>query len=322
VIQVEARERWASFKFISAAFMKSLVVSIDEHPMWVYEVDGHYIEPRQVDDFPLFNGERYGVMIRLNKTPKNYTMRIADTNGDQIISGFSTLSYKGGKDTTPSKPYINYGGQNVSADVVQLDTKDLVPYPSIKPSKTSDQMFNLTMGRIESSWQWTMEGTQLWDVWANPDTPILFDLDARKNIGDKLTLMTQNGTWVDLLLQLGEFARTPEIQAPHVIHKHSNKAFWIGAGPDYFNWTSVEEAIEQAPEYFNLETPNYRDTFVTNGNHGPTWMVLRYEVVNPGPFLLHCHIETHLTAGMGVALLDGVDVWPEVPAQYDIQRTE
>lgn len=42
VIEVDPREGWASFKFIGATFMKSLVVSIDEHPMWIYEVDGHY----------------------------------------------------------------------------------------------------------------------------------------------------------------------------------------------------------------------------------------------------------------------------------------
>lgn len=39
---MDPREGWASFKFIGATFMKSLVVSIDEHPMWIYEVDGHY----------------------------------------------------------------------------------------------------------------------------------------------------------------------------------------------------------------------------------------------------------------------------------------
>ncbi|KAL1970786.1 hypothetical protein VTN77DRAFT_2620 [Rasamsonia byssochlamydoides] len=322
VIEVDASERWASFKFIGAAFMKSLVVSIDEHPMWIYEVDGRYIEPRLVHDFPLFNGERYGAMIKLDKTPKNYTIRVADTNGDQIISGYAILSYKGGQDLGPSKPYINYGGLNVSADVVQLNTTYLPPYPNIKPSRTADQMFNLTMGRIQSSWQWTLQGSQLYDVDANADTPILFDLDARKNLGDKLTLPTKNGTWVDLLLQLGQFPNTTKIQAPHVIHKHSNKAFWIGAGPGFFNWTSVDEAIESNSEYFNLENPIYRDTFVTNGAFGPTWMVLRYQVVNPGPFLIHCHIETHLTAGMGVALLDGVDAWPEVPPEYNIHHVD
>ncbi|KAL2003357.1 hypothetical protein VTN02DRAFT_4177 [Thermoascus thermophilus] len=318
VIEVDPREGWASLKFISAAFLKSFVVSIDEHPMWIYEVDGHYIEPRLVHSFPMFNGERYSAMIKLDKTPKNYTIRVPDTNVDQIISGFATLSYKGGQDTTPSKPYVNYGGLNVSADVVSLNLSTLPPYPNIKPAKTSDTIFNLTMGRFGSAFTWTLDGTGLYNVDANADTPILFDLSAKENLGQNLTLSTKNGTWVDLILQLGVFPRTSRIQAPHVIHKHSNKAFIIGHGEGFFNWTSVEEAIQQSPRDFNLETPNYRDTFVVNGPNGPSWLVLRYPVVNPGPFLIHCHIETHLTGGMGVALLDGVDKWPQIPPEYAI----
>lgn len=45
-------------------------------------------------------------------------------------------------------------------------------------------------------------------------------------------------------------------------------------------------------------------------------MVLRYQVVNPGAFLLHCHVQTHVAGGMVVAMLDGVDEWPEVPEEY------
>lgn len=45
-------------------------------------------------------------------------------------------------------------------------------------------------------------------------------------------------------------------------------------------------------------------------------MALRYEVVNPGPFLFHCHIQTHVSGGMALTFLDGVDDWPEVPEAY------
>lgn len=47
-----------------------------------------------------------------------------------------------------------------------------------------------------------------------------------------------------------------------------------------------------------------------------TWMVLRYEVTNPGAFLFHCHIQTHMSGGMAIAMMDGVDDWPTVPEQY------
>lgn len=109
----------------------------------------------------------------------------------------------------------------------------------------------------------------------------------------------------------------PPIQAPHVMHKHSNKAYILGVGEGFFHWSSTQEAIAERPELFQLDNPQKRDTFVTNGPTGPTWMIVRYQVVNPGPFLFHCHIETHMANGMAVALLDGIDQWPQVPAGED-----
>lgn len=317
IIEVDPSEGWVSLKFISAASLKALSFSIDEHPMWVYEVDGSYVEPLQANNIPIYNGERYAVMVKLDKPPKDYTIRVPDTQDDQVISGFATLRYKGSTDTSPSQPYVNYGGQNTSASVVTLEPKLIHPYPAVTIPQHADQLINLTLGRWGSSYTWTASGDALYDVMANWDDPILYNPNAKKNLAEQVTIQTKNGTWVDLLLQLGEMPNTPRIQAPHVMHKHSTKAFILGVGAGFFNWSSTEEALAERPDLFHLENPQRRDTFVTLGPTGPTWMIVRYQVVNPGPFLLHCHIETHLMNGMAVVLLDGFDAWPQVPPGED-----
>ncbi|KAJ5573783.1 Multicopper oxidase type 2 [Penicillium hispanicum] len=317
VIEVDPADGWVSLKFISAASLKALIFSIDEHPMYIYEVDGSYIEPLLVDSATIFNGERYSAMVKLDKPAKEYTIRVPDTQGDQVISGFATLRYKGYTDTSPSQPYVNYGGQNTSASVVALEPRSIHPYPAVSIPQQADQLVNLTLGRWGSAYTWTAAGDALYDVMANWDDPILYDPNARQNLAEQVTIQTKNGTWVDLLLQLGAMPNTPAIQAPHVMHKHSNKAFVLGVGPGFFNWSSTEEAYAEQPDLFDFDNPQRRDTFVTNGPTGPTWMVVRYQVVNPGPFLFHCHIETHLSNGMAVALLDGFDVWPQVPPGED-----
>ncbi|KAF7596585.1 hypothetical protein BBP40_000985 [Aspergillus hancockii] len=318
VIEVDPENGWASLKFISAAWLKAFIASIDEHPMWIYEVDGHYIEPQLAHTMVMYNGERYSAMIKLDKEHKDYTIRVPDTNADQIIAGFATLRYKGSNLIEDSEPYVNYGGLNTTADVVALNESLLAPYPNIQLPTVADQFINLTFGRRESAYQWTLEGEQLYDVMANYNNPILYNLDAKKNLANKVTVETKNGTWVDVLLQVGVMPDTPPIQAPHIIHKHSNKAFIVGEGDGFFEWTNVEEAAAERPELFEFERPRLRDTYMVLGLQGPKWMVIRYQVVNPGPFIIHCHIETHLFNGMGVALLDGVDEWPEVPTEYAI----
>jgi hypothetical protein len=100
-----------------------------------------------------------------------------------------------------------------------------------------------------------------------------------------------------------------------MMHKHTGKTWQIGSGLGIWNYSSVEEAIAAEPDSFDLETPKWRDTFVTSFD-GSAWIVLRYQVTNPGPWLFHCHIETHLAGGMAVAILDGIDVWPQIPPEY------
>jgi hypothetical protein len=76
------------------------------------------------------------------------------------------------------------------------------------------------------------------------------------------------------------------------------------------------EDYAERPELFQVENPQARDTFVTNSPTGPTWTIVRYQVVNQGPFLFRCHVETQMSNGMA-DVLDSVDIWPQVPARED-----
>ena len=316
VFHVDAHDQWASFNFINAASLKALIVSVDEHPLWVYAIDGEYITPKLVESFFLFNGARVSAMVKLDKTPGDYTIRAADQGGDQLISGFATLSYKNGKDIGPSKPYIDYGGANTTADVVNLGLEYVAPFIRDSPALVADATHHLSLGRKNSSWQWTLDGSDLYPDDRDAYNPLLFNLDQPDGKDSNLSITTTNGSWVDIIMHV-EFNSHNPLQPPHVIHKHSNKAYLIGTALGRFNWTTVAEAQKVIPEQFNIAGAPFRDTFVTDPA-GESWMVLRYQVVNPGPFLLHCHIETHLEGGMAVALLDGVDAWPKVPKEYQI----
>ena len=311
---VDASQDWVSFSFISAASLKALVVSIDEHPMYVYEVDGRYIEPQLVHTIEIYNGERYSAMVRLDRDPAPYMMRIASTGANQVISGYAKVIYKGHKDNQRlSAPYINYGGANVTETVVPLNTSDLRPFPPVYPAPKAHDFHLLTLGRINSSWEWTLDGTKFFPADLDSKQPAIFNPDSPE-LASALKITTRNGTWVDLVYELRIDAPTV-VQPPHPIHKHSNKAFLIGRGSGRFQWSNVHEAYTQVPENFFLDRPLYRDTFVTEAA-GEAWMAVRYQVVNPGPFFLHCHMETHLHGGMGMLLLDGIDVWPEIPDEY------
>lgn len=318
VYKVDSRSGWASFNFIAATSLKTLRISIDEHPMWVYEADGHYIEPHLVDSMIMYNGERYSVMVKLDKKPGTYTMRIANSGLDQVISGYATLQYTNAPPEglgRPSIASIDYGGQNVSADVRDLDVGKLHPFNNPPPAPKADVIHFLNTGRVGAAWKWSMNGTNLYASDRSAYQPLLFYPNSTDAQDSSLVIRTKNGTWVDILIQVGNTKPEDIIQFPHAIHKHGNKMYKIGKGLGLFNWTNMEDAIAARPALFNLVNPPYRDTFLTT-DQGPMWIAIRYHVIIPGPFLLHCHLENHLAGGMAVVLMDGVDKWPTVPPEY------
>jgi FtsP/CotA-like multicopper oxidase with cupredoxin domain len=193
--------------------------------------------------------------------------------------------------------------------VTFLDENHLAPFPNEPPAQKADATHKLMLAHVRDAWTWTLNASDPFGSPLELGTPLLWDPNAIKD--RNLIIETHNGTWVDIILTI-----TPG-QPSHPIHKHSNKAYIIGSGTGPFPWATVEEAMKDIPGSFNLENPLPRDGFYTPPAFVvPTWMAIRYQVVNPGAFLLHCHINPHLTGGMALAILDGVEVWPEVPREY------
>ena len=332
--------------------IKTPVFSIDEHPMWIYAVDGLYIQPQLADTVFLYNGERFSAMVKLDKPPGDYTIRVANSGADQIISGYATLSYrnstsgpssqypsfspsqkaKGGSGrasryhrnqrrstNSTSKPYINYAGGNTTASVRPLDETVLLPFPANKPAPTADATHILKLGRLGANYNWSLSGSALYDITSENNQPLLFHPESHSNpdaFNKDLIIRTKKGNWVDIILQVVLNAAAPA-QPAHPVHKHGNKGYLIGGGTGTFNYSTVAEAMKYIPGSFNLESPSYRDSFATPSVlQGPAWIAFRYEVSNPGAWYLHCHIQTHLTGGMAVVIMDAVDDWPVVPAEY------
>ncbi|KAM5448440.1 Glc7p regulatory subunit [Microsporum canis] len=320
IFEVDPADEWVSFNFVDAATFKTPVFSIDGHEMWVYEADGHFIEPRKVDTVKFYAGERYSAMVKLHKNvARDYTIRVMDSGLTQIIGSYATLRYKQDLDDKDMGDYmeaegiINYGGLNTT-HAVTLDREDLPPYPPNPPAAHADSLYLLDTHRVKTAWTYTMKGGAMYEEDRSAYAPLLYHPNSADAMDESLIIRTKNNTWIDLVVQVGSLPNQPQ-EFPHIMHKHSGKTWQIGAGEGHWNYSSVEEAMKVEPTKFNLKTPNYRDTFITSFD-GPSWIVLRYHSNNPGPWLMHCHFEIHLGGGMAIAFMDGVDAWPKVPPEY------
>ncbi|KAL3481987.1 multicopper oxidase-domain-containing protein [Aspergillus californicus] len=309
-------EIYVSYDLISAASLTTITFSIDEHPMYLYAVDGQYVEPILVDAITIANGARYSVLVKLDRPAGDYTIRLSNT-GNQVLNGTAVMTYHPAAPAQQrsSLPSINIIGAPMSPKFTVLDESTIVPYPSHRVAQVDvAETHVLKIERHGQSYLWTL-GNSTYPLGLEQVSPLLFyPTTAEKNS----TISTQNGTWIDIVFDV-----VNALQPPHPFHKHSNKFFVIGQGEGRWNYSSVAEATQYIPENFNFETPHIRDTFVTPpALTGPTWLAIRYNVVNPGAFLLHCHIVVHQVGGMAIAMLDGVDEWPEIPDEYQLVDSE
>lgn len=321
VIQAPRDKDWLALDIISTAGIDTFAFSIDEHPMWVYAADAHYIEPLKADVLNVANGDRYSVFVQLNKKGGKYGMRVVSTAATQVIATTAILSYedeirfnlpKNGTDVVSSISSINLAGEPISANITVLNQADMKSFPPQfpQPAPEVDQTFFLNMSTVGNSYTWALNSTPLSHTMLDDMAPpLLWQQPNASLTGSNITIVTKNNTWVDLVFI------SHQLQAPpHPIHKHSNRAFIIGSGTGPFEWKTVAEAEAAIPQNFNLWTPPYRDGFVVPASgQQPTWLAVRYQVVNPGAFMLHCHIQSHLNGGMAMVILDGVDEWPAVP---------
>ncbi|KAL4785873.1 multicopper oxidase-domain-containing protein [Aspergillus varians] len=316
-LYVDAAETYVSYDLISSAFISTITFAIDEHPMYVYAVDGHYVEPILVDAITITNGARYSVLVKLDKPAGEYTIRLANTGANQILNGTAVMAYhnRGQPQQQPSVPTIDLAGVPTSPKYTVLNESEIVPFPPQDMTQVQvAQTHVITLERHGLAYTWIM-GNASFPLTMEESLPLLF---YPKSGQDNLTVSTHNGTWVDLVFDVAN-----AIQPPHPIHKHSNKFFVIGQGEGKWNYSSVAEAIQHIPESFNLKVPQIRDSFATPPTGtGPAWLAIRYHVINPGAFLLHCHIQAHQSGGMALALLDGIDKWPEIPEEYQLEESQ
>jgi FtsP/CotA-like multicopper oxidase with cupredoxin domain len=308
-------ESWVALDIIGAYNFHTSVFSIDEHDMWVYAMDGSYITPQKVQAIVAANGERYSVLIRTHE-PGNYKMRASSVAAPQIMQGYAILSVgeHADGDEADSEATIGLVGNPLRDDVVFFDQNVAAPFPPEPIAQKADALFRLDMLADGASHLWAMNSSRLMPIELEYKTPVLFS--PQPFIQNNVTITTKNGTWIDLIFYASEFP-----MPPHPIHKHGNKMYQIGMGSGNWTWSSVEEAMKEIPDNFNLDDPPRRDGFLSPPAETSTaWTAVRYHVTNPGAWLLHCHINNHAVGGMNIVIQDGIDAWPEIPDEYNVSE--
>ncbi|KAB5589622.1 Multicopper oxidase [Ceratobasidium theobromae] len=323
---INKHDKWVAFNLLNSGSIWDLRISIDSHDLYVYAADGSFVNIKKVNSILIPIGERYSFFVKLDQPVDDYVVRVAAAVLPQLQSGFAVLSYTTigtttatglPVDATPTakKPYIDYVGNSINGGV-ELAAHVLSPYPANPPPQgPADRTIRLDIDR-PAEMKWTLNNVP-WDAHGDYTTPLLFEPSQLPHLDNRTHFSYPYGSLVDILAVVT--AGNPAIHPPHPLHKHGNKAWFLGSGVGDFPYQSIHEAIQANFSGINMVDPPYRDDFVTPADSsGKAWLAFRYRAEDVGPVFLHCHLDPHLATGMAVVFMEGVERLTEgyIPTYY------
>nr|AAR03585.1 laccase 6 [Volvariella volvacea] len=300
VIRVR-RGRKYRMRLISMSCDPNYIFSIEGHEMTVIEADGISVEPVTVTSLQIFVGQRYSFVLHANQPVGNYWIRANPNKGPTgFVDGINSaiLRYHGAPNAEPT-------GAGLQDALNRLAEPDLHPIvnPGAPGLATPDGVdIDIVVNIGFAAGLFNIDGTS----YVSPDIPTL--------------LQILNGVPVGSLMPSGSYIALPankvvQISFPVV----SGQGSAIGAPhPIHLHGHAFDVVRSAGSATYNYADPPRRDV-VSIGTPGDN-VTIRFVTDNAGPWYLHCHIEWHLRAGLGVILAEdapGVLTGPAPPSEWD-----
>ncbi|KAG2057732.1 laccase [Suillus hirtellus] len=273
VINVLPGKRYR-FRLLNMACKPNYIFSIDSHNLTIIEVDGQYVEPLVVDSIQIYAAQRYSFILETNQPVDNYWVHADPDAGTNATAIFR---YAGAPDAEP---------QNMTnSDWDALNETSLHPLtpPSSRLLQEPDVKLDLVLGKNLSNFNFLINNIQ----YISPSVPVLLQLLSGAMTAADLA---PNGSVYTLPRnKVIELTFNPDNSpgGPHPFHLHGH------------SFAVIRSAGSTA---YNYVDPVMRDT-VNTGNTGDR-VTIRFITDNPGPWLLHCHIDWHLSAGLAIVFAE------------------
>ncbi|KAG2118390.1 laccase [Suillus clintonianus] len=274
IIDVQPYKRYR-FRLLNMACKPNYIFSIDNHNLTIIEVDGQYVEPLVVNSIQIYAAQRYSFILETNQTVDNYWVHAdpnAGTNSTAILRYAGSPNVDPKNRTTPNSAALN-----------ETSLHPLYPPAPSLLQQDADVKLNLVLGKNNTSFNFLINGVQ----YTSPSVPVLLQLLSGDMTASDLA---PNGTVYTLPRnKVIEISWNPDNSPgrPHPFHLHGHSFAVIrSAGSSNYNYVN----------------PVMRDT-VTTGVAGD-YVTIRFITDNPGPWLLHCHIDWHLLTGMAIVFAE------------------
>ena len=310
---------------VNTATSTHMTFWIDGHSFWVVGTDFVPIKP-YLKTLNIAIGQRYDIIVEANAstaTQTDFWIHARDCANGGARSNLGIIRYNSTSKTIPYTPppseeHICYGCLDELSKQLQPIVPRTVTEPAnIKGKGKSLQSESLKVHLVSfpdesdkssALHKWVLKDSSLYLDWTEPSLSLLNIADEKgwtkapfPKGYEPVYLDYEDNSWVYFLIE-GKFQESLnsserkiyKIQAPvaHPIHVHGHDFVVLATGTEEYDPKKVE---------LNLNNPPRRDVALLPVNG---YLVIAFEINNPGAWLMHCHIAWHASGGLALQFVE------------------
>ncbi|KAL0063544.1 laccase, multicopper oxidase, benzenediol:oxygen oxidorectuctase [Marasmius tenuissimus] len=289
VLAVEAGKRYR-FRVVNIGCNPNYNFYIEGHTFNAIEVDSVSHEAIAGDSIRIYAGQRYSLVVEANQPVGNYWIRAnpnAGTSG--FINGINSaiLRYVGAPEEEPAASTYKPAAPLSEASLKPLSNPGAPGGPTIG---RVDVAMHLNLGF--SNGLFTVNGRSF----VPPPVPVLLQiLSGAQNPNNLLPEGMVFPLPKNAVVELSFTGGLLGIEHPMHLHGHAFDVVRVAGSSTY-----------------NYANPVRRDVVNIGGANDN--VTIRFRTDNPGPWILHCHIDWHLEAGFSAVFAERPDEWKALPA--------
>jgi iron transport multicopper oxidase len=282
---------------------------IEDHTFRIVEIDGVYTEPTEADTLYISVAQRYSILVTTKgSTDQNYAIvtvadsRLLDTiPPDLRLNNTNWLEYN--REAAHPQAVITV---NQASDLVPFDDITLVPYDHTPLLPEPDHEITVTvfMNNLLNGFDYAFLDNISYTA---PKVPTLYsvlssgDLATNAQVYGEFThsVVLNHNDVVQIVLNNGD-------TGTHPFHLHGHNFQVIDRapsyGPNFYNYLNGNPVAFDPQNHTAFPAfPARRDVFVLPPQG---YWVIRFVADNPGVWFFHCHIDWHLSQGLGMLLIE------------------
>jgi iron transport multicopper oxidase len=282
---------------------------IEGHNFTIVEIDGIYTEPTEADTLYIAIAQRYAILLTTkNSTDTNYPIvTVADSAlldgipSDLQLNQTNWLQYNADAPHPQAEMTVD-----VASDLNPFDDITLIPYDHMPLLPEPDYTIELSvnMENLANGAGYALLNNISYTA---PKIPTIFSVLSSGSLASNSLvygefthpLVLNHNDVVQVILNNND-------GGSHPFHLHGHAFQVIDRAPSY--GSSFYSYADGSPVPYDASNhtafppyPARRDTFVLPPQG---YFVIRFVADNPGVWMFHCHIDWHLSQGLGLLFIE------------------